>query len=120
LINIIRDPKTGITDVIHICYECDPDEFPRGKPIINDPGATKDLNTGKWSCSYCNEERINKHRIKRLGVNHPDVQYIIQAEDRKVLQHNDAAKRLNDKAGVMLMKYKRNRYTGRMLLSSSS
>jgi hypothetical protein len=120
MINIIKDPKTGITDVIHLCFECDPNEFPRGKPIINDPGATKDLNTGKWICSECRTESINKHRIKRLGVNHPDVQYIIKAEDRKVLQHNIAAKRLNYKAGQYLMRYKRNRYTNSMPLSSST
>ena len=48
MINIIRDPKTGNTDMIHICYDCDVDLYPRGKPIINDPGATKDLDTGKW------------------------------------------------------------------------
>jgi|SRR5215207_8577594 len=117
MINIIRDPKTGITDVIHLCFECDPNEFPKGKPIVNDPGAQKDLNTGKWICSECREESINKHRIKRLGVNHPDVQGIIKEEDMKVLRHNTAAKRLNDKARATLMKYKRNKYTGSMPLT---
>ena len=117
IIKVIKDPKTGITDVVYLCFDCDPDIYPKGKPIVNDPGAVKDLNTGKWSCSSCISERINKARIRRLGENHPDVQYIIKAEDRKVLRYNDAAKRLNEHAGATLMKYKRNRYTGRMLLS---
>jgi hypothetical protein len=120
MINFNKDPKTGITDVVYLCFDCDPDIYPKGKPIVNDPGAVKDLNTGKWSCSSCISERINKARIRRLGENHPDVQYIIKAEDRKVLQHNIAAKRLNDKAGQYLMRYKRNRYTNSMPLSSST
>jgi hypothetical protein len=88
------------------------------KPIINDPGATKDLNTGKWICSDCRTERINKGRIKRLGINHPDVQGFINVEERKVLKHNDAARRLNEVSGQYLIKYKRNRYTGSMPLST--
>jgi hypothetical protein len=51
IIKVIKDPKTGITDVIHMCYSCDIEDYPAGKPIVNDPGATKDLNTGKWICS---------------------------------------------------------------------
>jgi hypothetical protein len=112
MINIIRDPKTGITDVIHICFDCDPDIYPRGKPIINDPGATKDLNTGKWICGPCQEERLNKMFLRTLGPNHPKCQAFIKAEDRKVLKHNDAARRLNGISGQHLMSYKRNRYTG--------
>jgi hypothetical protein len=117
LINIIKDPKTGITDVIHLCFECDPDIYPRGKPIVNDPGATKDLNTGKWICSSCQEESLNKMFLRTLGINHPKVQGFIAAEERKVRKYNDAARRLNEVSGQYLMKYKRNRYTGSMPLS---
>ena len=41
MIDILKDPKTGITDMIHICYECDLSGYPSGKPIVNDPGAIK-------------------------------------------------------------------------------
>jgi hypothetical protein len=44
----------------HLCYECDPDIYPKGKPIFNDLGAKKDEKTGKWVCSDCITERINK------------------------------------------------------------
>jgi hypothetical protein len=60
IIKVIKDPKTGITDVIHMCYSCDIEDYPAGKPIVNDPGATKDLNTGKWVCSSCQEESLNR------------------------------------------------------------
>ncbi len=104
----------------HLCYECDPDIYPKGKPIFDDKGAIKDSNTGKWICSDCQSERINKGRIKRLGVNHPDVQGFIKTEERKVLKHNDAARRLNKVSGQHLMSYKRNRYTNSMPLSPST
>ena len=79
---------------------------------LNDPGATKDLNTGKWICSSCQEESLNKMFLRTLGINHPKVQGFIAAEERKVRKHNDAARRLNEVSH--LMKYKRNRYTGSM------
>ena len=102
----------------HLCYECDPDIYPKGKPIFNDLGAKKDEKTGKWVCSDCITECINKGRIKRLGINHPDVQGFIKVEERKVLKHNDAARRLNEISGQYLMKYRRNKYTGSMPLST--
>ena len=117
---ILRDPKTGSMNTIHICYDCDPDTYPTGKPIVDNEKAIQLPNSTKVVCSECFEERINKSRIKVLGVNHPESQRIIRAEDREVLRHNDAAKRLNDKAGTVLMKYKQNRYTGRTVLSSTS
>ena len=55
--------------------------------------------------------------LRTLGPNHPKCQAFIKAEDRKVLRYNDAARRLNEKAGQHLMSYKRNRYTGNMPLS---
>ena len=90
----------------------------RGKPIVNDPGATKDLNTGKWICSSCQEESLNKMFLRTLGPNHPKCQAFIAAEDRKVRKHNDAARRLNEHSKQYLMRYKRNRYTGHMPLST--
>src|SRR5215207_11753927 len=117
LINIIKDPKTGITDVVHLCFECDPDLYPRGKPIINDPGATKD-EKGNWVCSSCQEESLNKMFLRTLGPQHPKCQSFIKAEDKRVRKHNDAARRLNEVSGQYLMKYRRNKYTGSMPLST--
>ena len=116
MINIIKDPKTGITDVIHLCFECDPDIYPRGKPIVNDLSATKD-EKGNWICSSCQEESLNRMFLRTLGINHPKVQCFIAAEDRKVRKYNDAARRLNEVSGQYLMSYKRNLYTGSMPLS---
>ena len=84
---------------------------------LNDPGATKDLNTGKWICSSCQEESLNKMFLRTLGPNHPKCQAFIAAEDRKVRKHNDAARILNEHSKQYLMKYKRNMYTNGMPLS---
>ena len=120
--NILRDmtgKKTGDMSIIGICHECDIREFPNGKPILpNDINAQKD-EKGNWVCGPCQEESVNKMLLRNLGPEHPKVKTFVIAEDKNVLQHNTAAKRLNDKAGATLMLYKRNRYTGRMLLPSS-
>ncbi len=110
--------KTGETSIVRICYSCDVDQYPNGNPIINDMNARKD-EKGNWVCSSCQEESLNKMFLRTLGPQHPKVKAFIETENKRVRKHNDAAKRLNDKAGATLMKYKRNRYTGRMLLSPS-
>jgi len=110
LINIIKDPKTGR------CFECDPDIYPRGKPIINDPGATKDLNTSKWICSSCQEESLNKIFLCTLGPNHPKCQAFITREDNDCKHWNNYVKRVNQTMGAGL-KYHKNRYTGRTPLN---
>ena len=77
--------------------------------IIITNGAKKDKK-GNWICSDCQTESLNRHRIKRLGINHPDCQGFIGVEDRKVRRHNDAARRLNEVLGQYLMQHKRNTY----------
>jgi hypothetical protein len=120
--NILRDmtgKNKGDMSIVGICHECNLSEFPNGKPILpNDINAQKN-EKGNWVCGSCNEESINKMLLRNLGPDHPKVKTFVIAEDKRVLQHNTAAKRLNDKAHATLMLYKRNRYTGRMLLPSS-
>ena len=111
--------KTGETSIVRICYQCDPDTYPRGKPIINDMNAKKDDKTGQWVCSECQTESLNRMFLRTLGPQHPKCQALIKAEDKKVLKYNDGARRLNDRSGQHLMSYKRNRYTRSMPLSPS-
>jgi hypothetical protein len=73
---------------------------------------------GNWVCSECQTEDLNRMFLRTLGINHPKVQRFIAAEERKVRKHNDAARRLNEISGQFLMKYRRNKYTGSMPLSS--
>jgi len=112
---ILRDPKTGNMNTIHVCYDCDKETYPKGKPIIDNEKAIQLPNSDKIVCSECFEERINKSKIKLRGVNHPQSQQIILAEDRAVGELNRAAKRLNDKAGTICLRYKKNRYTNKIV-----
>ena len=116
---ILRDIKSGKIDFIRICNQCDPDTYPKGKPILpTDIGAKKD-EKGNWVCSECQTEDLNRMFLRTLGPNHPKCQAFIKQEDREVQRYNDAARRLNEKAGQHLISYKRNRYTGNMPLSPS-
>ena len=118
--HILRDIKTGERTIIRICHQCDPDTYPKGKPILpTDINAKKD-EKGNWVCSECQTESLNRMFLRTLGPNHPKCQAFIKAEDRNVRKLNDAARRLNEVSGQYLMKYKRNRYTGSMPLSRPS
>ena len=57
--------------------------------------------------------------LRTLGPNHPKCQAFINKEEREVLKHNDAARRLNEVSGQTLMKYRRNKYTGSIPISSN-
>jgi hypothetical protein len=117
--HILRDIKTGERTIIRVCHQCDPDTYPKGKPILpNDMMAKKD-DKGNWICSECQEESLNKMFLRTLGQQHPKCQAIIKQEDKQVRKYNDAARRLNEVSGQYLMSYKRNRYTGHMPLSST-
>ena len=116
---ILKDIKTGETSYIHVCYQCDPDTYPKGKPILpTDTMATKD-EKGNWVCSECQTESLNRMFLRTLGPQHPKCQSFIKAEDKRILRYNEAAKRLNEKSGLTLMKYRRNKYTGSMPISSN-
>lgn len=87
--NELKDLIAGETRRIHICYECDPDIYPNGKPIdLNDWMARKD-EKGNWVCGDCQIEELNKRKIRVLGLNHPDVKWFIQQEDKKVKAWNN-------------------------------
>jgi hypothetical protein len=30
----LKDTTTGENYIIHVCYECDPEQYPSGKPIL--------------------------------------------------------------------------------------
>ena len=30
----LKDVTTGENHIIHVCYECDPEQYPEGKPIL--------------------------------------------------------------------------------------
>jgi hypothetical protein len=78
----LKDITTGETRTIHICYQCDPEQYPRGKPIdVNDWMARKD-EKGNWICGDCQIEDLNKRKIRVLGRNHPESKFIIDIEDK--------------------------------------
>ncbi|HEU4822555.1 MAG TPA: hypothetical protein VFS97_03955 [Nitrososphaeraceae archaeon] len=77
---ILKDTTTGETCRIHICYQCAPDIYPKGKPIdITDWMARKD-EKGNWVCGDCQIEALNKRKMRVLGLQHPDVKAFIQKE----------------------------------------
>ena len=50
------DKTTGETRRIHICYECDPDHYPTGKPIDPSDTLTRPNEKGEWVCGECQIE----------------------------------------------------------------
>ena len=45
----IKGYTTGENYIIHVCYECDPDQSPNGKPI-DTKGKLAETFSGKWVC----------------------------------------------------------------------
>jgi hypothetical protein len=111
----LKDTTTGENYIIHVCYECDPDQYPNGKPI--DPYTDKlaePNEKGEWVCGECQIEDLNKNKIKVLGLEHKDVKPIIEKEDNECKRWNNGIKNLNQHLKVGL-KYRRNRYTGKVV-----
>ncbi len=78
---ILKDTTTGETYRIHICYKCDTDKYPKGKPIdITDKYARKEKD-GSWTCGECVIEEFNKRKLRVLGPDYKDVKAFIQKED---------------------------------------
>ena len=109
----LKDIITGETRRIQICYECDPDIYPNGKPIDPSDILAEPNEKGEWICGPCQTEELNKRKLKVLGPQHPDVKAFIIREDTKCKMWNNYAKRVNENMGAGL-KYQRNRYTGRI------
>ena len=62
-------------------------------------------------CGDCQIEELNERKVRVLGINHKDVKWFVDMENRQVKAYNNYAKRVNEnmKAGL---KYRKNRYTG--------
>ena len=101
---IFKDTETGETFRVHVCYQCDIDRYPTGKPI----------DASGWVCGDCKVEELNKRKLRVLGPQHPDVQAFITREEREVRRWNQYAIRVNKTMNAGLP-YKTNRYTGRTL-----
>jgi hypothetical protein len=109
----LKDITTGETRRIHICYQCDPDIYPKGKPIDSTDWKARPDEKGNWICGDCQVEELNKRKIRVLGPNHPEVKAFMTKEDNDCKSWNNYVKKVNQHMRVGL-KYKRNRYTGRI------
>ena len=85
----LKDITAGETRRIHICYSYDIDQYPDGKPIDPSDMLAQKLPSSQWICGECQIEELNKRKLKLFGVNHSDVQYFIQQEDKKVKAWNN-------------------------------
>jgi hypothetical protein len=110
---IFKDTETGETFRVHVCYQCDIDRYPTGKPIDATDKLAEPLPDGSgWVCGDCKVEELNKRKLRVLGPQHPDVQAFITREEREVRRWNQYARRVNKTMNAGLP-YKTNRYTGR-------
>jgi hypothetical protein len=66
---------------IRVCYQCDKDEYPKGKILFDDQFATQD-SRGNWHCKDCIKEESN-NRILRLAPNSLAAKEIIAARKSK-------------------------------------
>jgi Zn-finger protein len=89
-----------------ICYECDRDLYPKGKPIFDDELAKQD-SKGNWHCSDCQLTERRKTLLKVYGPNHVNTRYFLEHEDKKIRAWNQLAKQLGTGP------YRKNKYTGR-------
>src|SRR5215207_7874909 len=110
---LLKDTTTGETYRVHICYECDPDQYPSGKPIDPSDTLAEPNEKGEWVYGPCQAEELNKHKMRVSGPQHQDVLAFIQKEDAECRRWNNYAKRVKEHMGAGL-KYKKNRYTGRI------
>jgi hypothetical protein len=58
------------------------------------------------------DEEFNKHKMRALGLQHPDVKAFIKKQDNDCKCWNNYVKIVNQTMGAGL-EYQRNRYTGR-------
>ncbi|HKG89356.1 MAG TPA: AAA family ATPase [Nitrososphaeraceae archaeon] len=67
-----------------IYYQCDPEQYPTGKPIDSSDKLAEPNERGEWVCGPCKIEQLNKRKLRVLRLQHPEVQQVIQQEDKKV------------------------------------
>ena len=111
--NKLKDTTTGQNYIIHVCYECDPDQYPNGKPILPSDKLADPNEKGEWVCGDCQIEELNKRKIHVLGLNHPDVKWFADLENKQTKAYNNYAKRVNENMSARL-KYRKNKYTGKI------
>jgi hypothetical protein len=64
--NELKDLTTGETRTIHICYQCDSEQYPRGKPIDVNDWKARPNEKGEWICGDCQIEELHKRKIRVL------------------------------------------------------
>jgi hypothetical protein len=109
----LKDTTTGENYIIHVCYECDPDWYPTGKPILPSDKLAEPNEKGEWVCGDCQIEELNKRKMRVWGLQHPDVKAFITKEENDCKRWNNYVKSVNQNMGAGL-KYKKNRYTGKI------
>jgi hypothetical protein len=102
----LRDTITGESYIIHVCYECDPDQYPNGKPILPSDKLAEPNTKGEWVCGDCQIEKLNKRKMQVLGLQHPDIRAFITREDNDCKRWNNYVKRVNQTMRASL-KYKK-------------
>jgi hypothetical protein len=50
---LLKDTTTGENYQIHICYQCDSEQYPKGKPIDSNDWKAKKDEKGNWVCGDC-------------------------------------------------------------------
>jgi hypothetical protein len=96
---------------LHTCAYCEPGVIHFIDPSIykNDVIAKQD-SSGKWKCGNCQDREIQDVIIE-AAPNSVRAKEIIAEHTAEVSRHNEAARRLNQKAGHEAMKLKTNRYS---------
>jgi hypothetical protein len=97
-------PIRRIPGPTKICYDCEPEMYPNGKIIFDDPLAKQD-SKGRWHCSDCQETERRKDLIKTYGPNHVNTRRIIEYEDKKIRKWNQTIRKIGTG------KYRKNKYT---------
>jgi hypothetical protein len=57
---ILRDLTTGKIHKINICYYCNHDKYPDGKPIDPSDKYARHTDRGDWKCGHCVNEDSKK------------------------------------------------------------
>jgi hypothetical protein len=90
------------------------EQYPDGKPILPSDTLAEPNEKGQWVCGDCQVEKLNKRKMRIFGLQ-PDVKACIQKEDADCTRWNNYVRRVNQNMGAGL-RYKRNKYTGRIPL----
>jgi hypothetical protein len=87
--------NTGQTRRIYLCNQCDPDQYPKGKPIDSTDWMARKDKKGNWICGDCQVEELNKRKIRVIGPNHQEVKAFMTKEDNDCKSWNNYVKLIN-------------------------